>query len=216
MSCLRYSKPLLLTLLSSLALLTVFSGCAGDPFTDDFYTNQSFIRIDASGNGGYWHEYNIDAFSTSPGSSGATRINVGASSLGGYRLDDISDYLNFTTHVDDDWDGIGDGVLDVYFEVNVDNSGGGAGDTVVLTMECYHKKEGELVNTVGNHEGSTVVGQATQHKLFKQTIPINDLRDGDVISFRLNLNTITGDVDNVIINYIEFKYPAFVSAVERN
>lgn len=210
-------------LLVSILLCTIiFSLCACtavDPYPEDAHFgdlySSSFIRLATDGNGGFWHEYNMGAIDLSPGASGATLIAPNASSLGGYRFDAINEYLLFASHVEDDWDGVSDGIFEISFEVNVDNTGGLVTDTVKFQLEVWHKIEGELVNTVFSLEGNTVVGQSDQHELFIQEITVGNLRVGEVISFRLNLNTITGDITNVIVNYIEFKYPTFVPAMER-
>ncbi len=206
-------KKLLVGLVSVAIILT---GCsAGDPIVDNVYTNASYIRVGSDGSGGYWHEYNIDAFSTSPGGSGATLIPTNASTLGGYQLNGINEYIYFTTHVDENWDGVSDAIMEIYFEVNNDNSGGLVTDSVAISIECYHKVLGERVNTIRSHGESTVVGQAEQYDLFQMDIVMGDLRPGEVIAYRINLNTILSEVDDIIINYIEFKYPAYVAALER-
>ena len=198
-----------------LAMLVV-GGCdATDPIFDDIYTKASFIRVDATGNGGYWHEYALGAIELSPGASGATLIVPNASSLGGYRLDAINEYLYFNSHIEDDWDGVSDGIFEIYFEVNEDNTAGLVTDTVKFQLEVWHKLHGELTNTVFSLQGNTVVGQSQQHELFEQQITIGNLRMNEVIAFRLNLNTIQSQVVNVIVNYVELKYPTYLPAMER-
>ncbi len=210
----RKSLAVLLALI--LLSLPFLSSCSpDDPLVDNFYTEASFIRIDpVTGAGGYWHEYSVGAISLSPGGSGATQIAPNASSLGGYRLDAINELLYFNSHIDHDWDGISDGLFEIFFEVNMDNTGGLPTDTVRFQLEVWHKIEGELVNTVYSLDGVTVVGQSDQHELFEQEIAIGNLRERDVLAFRLNLNTIIGEVDNVIVNYVEFKYPTFIPQME--
>jgi hypothetical protein len=206
-------KKLLVVLVICALLLPL--GCeASDPLSENFYTEDSFIRVDASGNGGYWHEYNMPAIELSPGASGATLIVTNASSLGGYQLNAIGEYLYFMTHVEDDWDGITDGELEIYFEVNDDNSGGLITDEVVLTIEAYHKLEGEQTNTVETLTLTTVVGQSQQHDLFIVEVVVPNLRSMEALAFRINLNTILSEVDDIIVNYVEFKYKAFTSAPE--
>jgi hypothetical protein len=201
-----------------LLLLPVLVGCsAEDPLTDNLYTDASYIRINpVTGGGGYWHEYAISATDLSPGASGATFIAPNASSLGGYQLNAINELLFFGSHVDHDWDGVSDGLFEIFFEVNDDNSGGLPTDTVKFQLEVWHKTEGEQVTTVYSLDGTTVVGTAVQHDLFEQEITIGNLRERDVLAFRLNLNTITGDVTDVIVNYIEFKYPTFIPQMEES
>lgn len=210
-------RKILSILFILLGLLLTLAGCnAGDPLGDDFYSTASYIRLAEDGGGGYWHEYNLGAIDLSPGASGATQITPNVSSLGGYRFDDITEHLYFTTHVEDDWDGISDGVLEVSFEVNVDNTAGLVTDTVEIAAECWHKLPGEFGNVVNSHEGSTVVGQSDQHELFIQNIVIDDIRVNEVIAFRINLNTIFSEVDSIIINYVEFKYRTYIPAQEES
>jgi hypothetical protein len=201
-----------------LLLLPVISGCsADDPLVDNFYTEASFIRIDPdTGGGGYWHEYAISANELSPGASGATFIAPNASSLGGYQLNAINELLYFGSHIDHDWDGMSDGKFEIFFEVNDDNTGGLVTDTVKFQLEVWHKQKGEMVNTVYSLSGNTVVGQSSQHELFRQEIVIANIRELEVLAFRLNLNTIQSQVTDVIVNYIEFKYPTFFPQMEES
>jgi hypothetical protein len=213
-----------LILLALCLIIITTTGCVvtgldndriGPLYTTDIYLGDySIARELDDGSGGYWHEYSLGAIDLSPGGSGATLIAPNASSLGGYRFDNITEYLLFATHVDADWDEVSDGILEIAFEVNVDNTGGLVTDTVEISAECWHKLPGELVNTVNSHEGSTVVGQSDQHELFIQEVDITDLRIGEVIAFRINLNTVFSEVDNIIINYVEFKYKTYIPAME--
>ena len=209
-------KQKLLMLVLLLCFLPILFGCSSsDALTEDLYMGASYIRVSGDQTGGYWHEYNIGAIDLSPGASGATQIAPNASSLGGYQLNAINEYLYFSSHVEDDWDSVSDGRFEIYFEVNDDNSGGLITDTVKFQLEVWHKLEGERVCTVYSLSGNTVVGQAEQHDLFDQYIAIGDLRSREVISFRINLNTIQSQVDDVIVNYVEFKYPTFYPGPER-
>ncbi len=202
--------------LLALAVLLLGTGCEiNDPLVDDFYTSASLIRVAGDGSGGYWHEHEVDAFSISPGGSGATLIVAGASTLGGYRLDAAVEYLYFDTHIEDDWDGISDGIIIIYFEVNTDNSGGLVTDSVTITVENYHKLPGARTTTISAHQRTTLVGQAEAHDLFVMTVSIDDLHLTEVTVFRVNLNTILSDVDDIIINYLEFRYPTYSPAAER-
>lgn len=204
----------LLILLMILSLGLVGCGFSGQPMLDNTYVNHVY-RETVDGTGGYWHEYSLAGINLSPGASGATQIAPNASSLGGYMFNDITEYLLFSTRVENDWDEVSDGILEISFEVNVDNTLGLVTDTVEISVECWHKLPGEFVNTVNSHEGSTVVGQSDQHELFIQNVVIDDLRLGEVIAFRINLNTVFSEVDNIIVNYVEFKYPTYVPAMER-
>ena len=63
----------------------------------DINITGSLEREAGDGYGGYWHEYNLDAINLSPGGSGATQIAPNASSVGGYQLNGITEYVFFTT-----------------------------------------------------------------------------------------------------------------------
>lgn len=199
-----------------LVLLLLIAGCsAGDPIVDDVYTSASYVRVASDGTGGYWHEMEVDIFSISPGGSGATQVIADAFTLGGYRLDAATEYLYFDTHIEDDWDGISDGEVVIYFEVNTDNSGGLVTDVVTINIQNYHKLPGDRITTVSDHEESVVVGQAEAYDLFVITISIGNLDLTEVTVYRINLNTILSDVDDIILNYIEFRYPTYLPAAER-
>jgi hypothetical protein len=199
-------------------LSVLLVGCsADDPLTDNLYTDASFIRVNpTTGSGGYWHEYSLAAIDISPGASGATLIAPNASSLGGYQLNAINEYLYFASHIDHDWDGVSNGLIEIFFEVNDDNTGGLVTDTVKIQLEVWHKRDGELTNTVFSLQGNTVVGQSQQHELFEQEITVGDLRELEVVAFRLNLNTIQSQVTYIIINYVEFKYPTYIPQMEES
>jgi hypothetical protein len=194
-----------------LITLIIVGGCSNDPLTDDVYSEASYIKVDSSGNGGYWRIQYRDAIATY---STGTQIPPNISSLGGYRLDAIGEVLYFNANVEDDWDEVGDAVVEIYFEVNADNTGGADTDTVKFQLECWHKIISELGNTVYSLEGNTVVGTSDQHELFKQSITISNVRLNEIIAFRINLNTIDSDVDSVIVNYIAFKYPTYYPELE--
>ena len=206
------------TVIGLVVLLTALVGCsANDPLTDNLYTDSSFIRINpVTGAGGYWHEYAVPASKLSPGGSGATLLSPNASTLGGYQLNAINEYLYFGSHIDHDWDGVSNGLFEIFFEVNDDNTAGLVTDTVKFQLEVWHKQQGELVNTVYSPQGNTVVGQSQQHELFEQEIVIGNIRTLEVVMFRLNLNTIQSQVTDVIVNYVEFKYPTFIPQMEES
>lgn len=192
---------------------TVYAG--GDITVDGSIVH----RLD-DGHGGYWHEYAIMALSLSPGGSGATLIITSADTLGGYGLDNATEYLYYATHIENDWDGFSNPKLILSFEINVENSGGGLADAVIIDAVCYHKSVGDFSTEVDTHSGNTVVGQATRYTLFEQEIEIDIIADsisvGDTIYIRLNLNTDGSDVNTIIINYLEFKYQTSTPAMEVN
>jgi len=214
-------KNILLTLLLVLTL-SVSSSCGfpNDPMLDDAYTRNIYLgdhtleRELDDGSGGYWHEYLIPAVNLSSGGSGATLITPDNSTLGGYQLDKDTEFLFFITHVEDDWDEVSNAIMEIDFEVNVDNTGGNDTDTVKFNIDCYHKIEGEFANTTQSLSGNTVVGKANQYELFKQTITITNIRLEETVAIKLNLDTANSEVDDVIVNFIELKYQSKTPALE--
>jgi len=160
----------------------------------------------------WWHEYFIPATSFSPGASGATWTPPDANTVGGYQLDAAGEVLYYESHVEPDWDGASDLKFELYFEVNVDNSGGNVEDTVDIKLVCYYKGNGETSCKTQTIEVATTVGQSPQYKQFKAEFAIdwdavdNVIEVADIFGFILNLETDTSEVDNIIINYGELKY----------
>jgi len=159
----------------------------------------------------WWHEYFIAASQLSPGNSGAAWIDPDGN-LGGYQLDNQSEYLIYQSHVEPDWDGASDLKFELYFEVNVDNTGGADADTVDLKLLVNYKQEGETAVKQQIIEVPVTVGKSPQFKQFKAEFTIdwdyadNVVEAADIFVFRLNLETDTSEVDDIIINYAEFKY----------
>ena len=200
-----------------LILSSVLVSCtATSSYPEPAYFDSSIIKYVSSSNktGGYQHEYSISAVNLNPGSSAATFIAPSVSSLGGYWLNGLGEYLFYGVHIETDWDGLTDGIFELYFEVNKDNTGGLVTDTVKFQLEVWHKLEGEFGCTVESLNSNTVVGQSSQHELFLQAITIPNLRSGENLNFRLNLDTITSEVKDVIVNYVRFKYQTFYPALE--
>lgn len=208
-------KKIIALALCAVALF-VFTGCeASDPLEENLYTSASYIRLADDGGGGYWHEHNLDGISVSPGSSGATLIQPNASTLGGWQLNAIGEYVFFDISVQEDYDGISDAQVLIYFEVNDDNSAGLVTDEVDFQLEFWCKRLGERTTTNHTYNPSVVVGQAQQHDLFVATVNCPPVPDS-LVSFRLELTTITSDVDDVIINYVKLRYPTYHPALERD
>ncbi len=213
----------LISILSVIMLLGItLMGCsASDPMINDIYTQNIYLmdnsieRELADGSGGYWHEYILSATAFSKGASGATQVSPDADTLGGWVLDrdDTLEIIFAISHIEDDWDGVSDPIAEVYFEVNVDNTLGNVADTVDLKMIYRYKGVEETAPKIQIVEVATVVGQSPQYELFVALFPIdadfigNVLEESDIISLGISLETDTSEVDSVIINFAEFKYP---------
>lgn len=172
-------------------------------------TDDGEIRFDGSV---YWFCKYIDALSMAVGASGATWTSPDSNTLGGYRLDSVTEYLYCNAKVCKNWDEASDLEVIVFWECNVDNSGGNVGDTVDLLLNCYFKGDAETAIKTQVLEEAVTVGQSPQYKQFKTTFTI-DYDDGsnpvdvdDLFSFRLNLETDTSEVDNIIVNFIILRY----------
>ena len=176
---------------------------------EDYFESSSFIRTATSLYRRYYHLL-IDAFN--PGASGATWTPPSANTTGGYQLDAVGEVLYFDTDVHSDWDGVSDITVEIFFAVNVDNTGGGAGDTVDLKLVAYYNAVGDTACKTQTQEVATVVGQSAQYKVFKSTHTLNFdevdnvIEAGDKIGFALNLETDSSEVDNIIILHGEYYY----------
>lgn len=160
----------------------------------------------------WWYCKYMDAINISPGGSGATEVLPDGNTVGGHRLDAATEYLYFNGGACNNWDSISDLVVKVRYEVNIDNSAGGVNDTVELDLLCYYKGNGETTNKTQTVNSRVEVGQSAQYKMFTAEFTINyDLvshvvQRGDVLAFKLNLDTVNSDVDNIIVNFARFKY----------
>ena len=160
----------------------------------------------------WWNYRQLSALVASPGASGATFVPPGANTAGGYQIDGPTEYLYFGGDIHDDWDGSSNVEVEVYFETNVDNSGGLVTDDVYLQLDVFMK--GSLEDTCRNQTLGVpvVVGQADQYVQFscEFKIDFDDLSDpvnvGDVVGMRLNMESELSDVTNIIVNHLEFKY----------
>ncbi len=218
-------KKLFISLL--LAAVLLLMGCYPGDLSDKIYYDEleiadeltvqypgSLIRYDNVGGGGYWHEHDFTVSSFSKGASGATLVVPSALSVGGYQLNSVTEYVYVTVHIEGDISGAGPGYIELTFEVNIDNTGGNTTDVVVFDVESYHKALGDLVSTIDTHSGSTVVGKADTNKIFAQVITIDDVVADQTITFRINLDTVASDVDDVVLNFFEFKYQTIFPAQE--
>ena len=168
----------------------------------------------------WWHEHDLSVSSLSKGASGATEVAADANTLGGWQLNAVGELVNFGAHLEDIWDGVSDIQINVWFEVNVDNSAGNSGDTVDLKIVARYKGEGETAVKTQTVEVATTVGKSARYKQFKATFAIafdaggNVIDALDVISFVMNLETDTSEVDDIIVNLVELRYETEKPALE--
>ena len=160
----------------------------------------------------YRRYYHLPVAAFNPGASGATFVPPSANLVGGYRLDAAGEVLYFDSDIHADWDAASDIDVEVYFAVNVDNTGGGGGDTVDLKLISYYNAVGDVACKTQTVEVATVVGASAQYKVFKAEFAINyDEVDnvvevGDILGFILNLETDTSEVDDVVILHASLYY----------
>ena len=191
-----------------LALLTA-QAAAAFSWNSQNLTNTGTIRAATSV---WWHVQHTGGASLNPGASGPTLVGPSADTAGGYQLDLSTEELFFDAHVHDDWDGASDLYAKIIFEVNVDNSGGSAGDTVDLRLQLFYKGNGETACRTQVLEIATVVGQSPRYKQFSALFTIdydavsNVVVAGDDVGMILNLETDSSEVGDVIITHVAFEY----------
>jgi len=158
----------------------------------------------------YYHEHNAPAFSTAVGASGATLTAPSANTLGGYQLDVNTEQLYHTLHLEGDWVGASDLIVEIYWEVNEASAADG---TVDLKMIFYYKGDHEATNKTQTQEiAHTITGNKAQYTQHLTTITVNwdetsnVVEVEDIMSFILNLETDTSECDDIIINHILTKY----------
>lgn len=180
----------------------------------------SFNQIIRGATSLWYDAIHISAFSCAPGVSGASCIPPDGNTLGGYRLSAAAHTLYLNESITSTWDGASDISFRVTFEVNVDNTGGADGDTVDLKLVCYYKGDGETVNKTQTLTTPTkTVGKSPRYKRFTTVFTIdwnagdNEVEVADKISFLLNCEA-SGDVTDVIVNTIMFRYPTAKMNVE--
>ncbi len=171
-----------------------------------------------SGGGGWWHEYLIAAVSISPGASGAAFVDPSSVSLGGYNLDGDSEHLDFQAHIEDDWDGASDPIVEIWFEKDI--AGGSSGDDAILKLDCYYKGTGEVTNKTQSLTATVEVDDDARYTLYMATFTINwDLVShvvevDDVFGFHLWFDATNSDTTDICVNFIEFKYKTAKPALE--
>lgn len=168
----------------------------------------------------YRRYYHIALGAANPGASGATFVEAGANTTGGWRLTNATWILRGQADIHPDWDGASDMTVGVNFMVNVDNTGGAVGDTVDLRLNAYYKGLGDTVTKTQAVEVATTVGQSPQYKQFRALFTLdwdatsNVIEVGDIIAFVLNLETDTSEVDDIVITSMEFSYNTTHSSIE--
>ena len=196
----------------------------GDPILDGVRTAsliaESIQGEKSDGSPLYWHHHQMSATEVSPGGSGATFTPPDANTIGGYQLDNSNEKLYIFNHLAQDWVGEDDIEVRVNFEVNVDNSAGGDNDTVDLKLVLYYKGDSDITNKTQTLEEATVVGKSEQYKRWHTVFTVdwdatdNVCEKGDKFSMILNLETDTSEIDNVIINTINWRYKTKTPCVE--
>lgn len=160
----------------------------------------------------WWDRVDVDIFIADPGASGATFTVPDGNTVGGFQLDNATEYLYVNTHMHENWDGASDLVLEIQFEINVDNSGGNAGDTVDFDVEVYLKGDGDTATKNQSISASKTVGAAAQYTAFTVEVPVDydhatdPVDTDDRITFVINLDTADSEVDDIIVNHMEFKW----------
>ena len=158
----------------------------------------------------WWYCKYMDAINLSPGGSGAVETIPTDNTIGGYQLDGPAEYLYFNGAVCNNWGGESDMEVVVRWERNAGL--GGANDSIFFDMVCWYKGIGEMVNKSQNLTAGELIGTAGGFTMYSVTFTIDyDIVDNvvqvyDVFSFRLNLNTVRSDLDDVIVNFINFRY----------
>ncbi len=181
-------------------------------------SNDTYAYFDASGKARhakahYRRYYHLPLFAANPGATGPTFTACDTNTLGGWQLNAAGELLYFDTDVHSDWDGASNLSVEVKFEVNVDNSGGNAGDTVDLRLQCFYKGNAETSCKTQVVENAVTVGASARYKRFTTTFVIdydavdNVVEAGDVISMILNLETDSSEVDDIIIADASMYYP---------
>jgi len=158
----------------------------------------------------WWYCKYMDGINMSPGGSGAVQIIPDDNTLGGWQFDANTEYLYFNGAVCNNWDEATDMEVNVCWELNA--GGGGANDSVFFDLKSWYKgvtedttkyqtsTEGELVNNDGRYTKYMVTFT------LDYDLAANVIQVGDVLSFRLNLNTGASDVDDVVVVFANFRY----------
>jgi hypothetical protein len=160
----------------------------------------------------WWNMYHASALEHSVGASGATLVEPGANSIGGYNLDADGEHLHVSTHVGPDWDAASDIIVIVDWEVDVDNTGGATTDEVIIKAEVYMKGETDTATKSQSLTDTVVIGKSARYKAHQSTLTIDydhltDAPDkGDVLVIHLSFDETNSDITDIVINHTHIKY----------
>jgi len=164
----------------------------------------------------WWRDYHLGAASASPGASGAVAREPTTQTVGGWQLDLVTEHLYYDVHVEGDWDGASDPIIEVWFEYNDDNTGGNAADQITLDCVCRMKAPGETAIKTQSLTDSVTIGASDRYKMFKASFTLDwnaggaTVEVGDVIGIHLNMDipnsSVSSGSEDIIVNYTEFKY----------
>lgn len=189
------------------------TGAAGDNnlIVDGTITSGGVVRTSTSL---YCVYYHVPIQATNPGASGATWVAAGANTTGGWQITSATHVLEGIADVHGDWDGASDMTVEVRWCTGVSNTGGADSDSVDIKLIAYYKGSGDTATKSQTVEVATTVGKAAQYKQFTTTFTLdwdassNVIEVGDALSFKLNLETDTSEVDNIIVTGVSFYYPS--------
>ncbi len=208
-----------LGILTGAEVLAILTGQADAAFdwNSQNLTNTGTITAATS----VWHhEHDLFATSLNPGASGATRTAPDSNTIGGWQLNAAGETLYFEAHMEVEWDAVSDLIINAWWEVNVDNTGGAGGDTVDLRLVVRYKGAGDTAIKTQTVEVATTVGASARYKQFKTTFTIdydaasNVIDSLDLLSFAINLETDTSEVDDIILNLMELRYATTKPSLE--
>ena len=158
----------------------------------------------------YVRYYHLSLAAFDPGASGATWHDADANTTGGWQLDNANEHLHSGIDVHNDWDGVSNLDLEIYFAIA--DAGAAAPDTVDIKIICYYAGEGDAGTKTQTIEEAIIVGAAAQWTVFKKEFEIvyneggNVVDAGDIIGVIINLETDTSEVDDIYITHMSFYY----------
>lgn len=157
----------------------------------------------------WWYCKHVDGINMSEGGSGPTIQLPNDNTLGGWNLTRDIEFLYFNGEICNNWDAASDLEVEIRWELN---SPGGENDSVFFDLKSWYKGDTEdTTKYQTSTEGESVDGDL-QYEMFSTTFTIdydladNIIQEGDILSFRLNLNTTASDVDDVFLNFATFRY----------